>query len=147
MHKNKKGFTLVEVLLVIVIVAILAGIVLVAVNPGRQVFQANNTQRNSDVSAILNAVHQYSIDNRGALPAAITTTATNVASGAAQADICADLVPTYLAALPFDPTAASTGFTDCTNYNTGYSISSDANNRITVTAPSAELSATISVTR
>lgn len=147
MHKNKKGFTLVEVLLVIVIVAILAGIVLVAVNPGRQVSQANNTQRNSDVSAILNAVHQYSIDNRGALPAAITTTATTIGSGASQIDICTDLVPTYLAALPFDPTAAGASFTDCTSYDTGYTIASDANNRITVAAPSAELSATISVTR
>lgn len=142
---NKKGFTLIEVLLVIVIIAILAAIVIVAINPGRQISQANNTQRRADVQTILNAVHQYSIDNRGALPADITDTATAVS--AAGANICADLVPTYVAAMPFDPTAAGAAYTDCTTYDTGYTINTDADGRVVVAAPSAELSETISVTR
>ena len=141
----KKGFTLIEVLLVIVIIAILAGIVLIAVNPGRQVSQANNAQRDSNVNAILSAVHQYAIDNRGALPTNITTTAGTVSN--AGINICTDLVPTYIAALPVDPTDSGASFTDCTTYNTGYTVVKDANNRVTVAAPSAELSATISVTR
>jgi prepilin-type N-terminal cleavage/methylation domain-containing protein len=144
---NKKGFTLIEVLLVIVIIAILAGIVLVAVNPGRQVSQANNAQRRSDVNAILSAVHQYAIDNRGSLPSGITTTATVVGSGSGQIDICSDIVADYIAALPFDPTASGGAYTDCSSYNTGYTIATDADNRVTVAAPSAELSETISVTR
>lgn len=145
--RNKKGFTLVEVLLVVVIIAILAAVVLVAINPGRQISQANNTQRSSDVKAILDAVGEYSIDNRGVLPAAISDTATVVGSGTGQIDICADIVPTYIAALPFDPTADGAAYTDCTTYNTGYNISKDANGRVTVAAPSAELSEVISVTR
>jgi len=144
---NKKGFTLIEVLLVIVIIAILAGIVLIAVNPGRQVAQANNAQRNSDVNAILSAAHQFSIDNRGALPAGITATATNIGSGTGDVDICSDLVPTYIAAMPFDPTDADAGYTDCSTYDTGYNISVDTDDRVTVAAPSAELGDTISVTR
>lgn len=144
---NKKGFTLIEVLLVIVIIAILAGIVLVAVNPGRQVSQANNAQRTSNVNAILSAVHQFAIDNRGALPAAITATATVMGSGGTQADLCTDLVPTYIAAMPFDPTSTGAHFTDCTDYDTGYTVITDANNRITVAAPDAELTQVISVTR
>lgn len=145
--KSRKGFTLVEVLLVVVIVAILAGIVIVAINPARQLSQTNNTQRSSDVKSILNAVVEYAIDNRGAYPANITNAATVVGSGAGQIDICSDLVPTYIAEMPFDPTADGAAFTDCTSYNTGYTIVEDANGRITVAAPGAELEETISVTK
>lgn len=144
---NKKGFTLIEVLLVIVIIAILAGIVIIAINPGKQISQANNTQRSSEVKALLDGVHQFAIDNRGTLPAGINNVATVIGSAVGQIDICADLVPTYIAAMPFDPTAVGAHYVDCTDYDSGYEISTDANNRITVSAPSAELNATISITR
>jgi prepilin-type N-terminal cleavage/methylation domain-containing protein len=145
--QKRKGFTLIEVLLVIVIIAILAGIVLIAINPGRQVSQANDAQRSSDVNALLNAIHQYSIDNRGALPTGITTTAADIGDGTGEIDICDDLVPTYMAGLPTDPTDTGAAYTDCdTTYNTGYTVVSDANGRVTVAAPGAEI-ATISVTR
>lgn len=146
--ENKKGFTLVEVLLVVVIIAILAGIVIVAINPGRQISQANNTQRQSDVKTILDAVHEFAVDNRGTMPASITAAATEMGSGAGLIDICTDLVPTYIAEMPFDPTDADAAYTDCTAYASGYTIVQDAtSNRITVAAPTAELSATISVIR
>lgn len=145
---TKKGFTLVEVLLVIVIIAILAAIVIVAINPGRQLSQANNTQRSSDIKSILDAVSEYAIDNRGAIPSAVTGTLTTIGSGTGQIDICADLVPRYIAEMPYDPTATDASFTDCTDYNTGYQIIQDATtNRITVSAENAELSETLSVTR
>ncbi len=146
--KIKKGFTLVEVLLVVVIIAILAAIVIIAINPGRQISQANNTQRWSDVNSILSATSQYAIDNRGTSPAGITATATVVGSGVGQIDICSALVPTYIAEMPFDPTATNAAYTDCTSYNTGYHISADATSgRVTVAAPTAELSETITVTK
>lgn len=145
--KNKKGFTLVEVLLVVVIIAILAAVVIVAINPGRQISQANNTQRRSDIKSILDAVHQYAIDNRGAMPAAIDAVPTVIGDDALEVDICTDLVPTYLSEMPFDPTDAAGAYTDCTAYNTGYQISVDADGRVTINAPSAELTETITVTR
>lgn len=143
----KKAFTLIEVLLVIVIIAILAGIVIIAVNPGRQIAQANNSQRDSDVLAVLDAVHQYGIDNRGVLPAVITATPTVMGSGAAEIDLCTDLVPTYITEMPYDPTTVGASYTDCTSYSTGYTIAVDADGRVTVAAPDAELSEVISVTR
>lgn len=143
---NKKGFTLVEILLVVVIVAILAAVVIVAINPGRQIAQTNNTQRSSNVSTILNAIHEYAIDNRGTLPAGLGAVAT-VGSGVGQVDICALLVPTYVAEMPFDPTAANAHYTSCADYDTGYTAAVDANNRVTVAAPGAELNEVISVTR
>lgn len=144
---KQKAFTLIELLLVIVILAILAGIVIVAINPARQVAQANNAQRSSDVRAVLDAVHEYAVDQRGVMPTEITAVPTVIGSGVGQIDICTYLVPTYVTAMPFDPTATGGAYTDCTSYDTQYNISIDANNRVTVAAPGAELAETISVSR
>jgi type IV pilus assembly protein PilA len=100
------------------------------------------------VNTILNAVHQYAADNKGTLPAGITATSQTVSSGGA--NICAALVTDYVAALPVDPlTNNGTPVSDCTAaYDTNYTIiRSASNNRITVSAPAAELGAVISVTR
>ncbi len=143
--KSKQAFTLVEILVVIGMLTILFAIVLIAINPARQFSQANNTKRRSDVAAILNAVHQYAADNKGVLPTGITTSPLNIGNAVGEANICAALVPTYIAEMPVDPTGT---YTSCTTYDTNYSISKSAtNNRVTVSAPSAELSETISVTR
>ena len=64
----KKGFTLLEILLVVAAIAILAGIVILAINPVKQLADTRNAQRSVDVNTILNAVYQYSIDNKGVLP-------------------------------------------------------------------------------
>jgi type IV pilus assembly protein PilA len=143
-----KGFTLVELLVVIGVLAVLLTITLIAINPARQFSQSNNTKRASDVNTILNAVHQYAADNKGTLPAGITATSQTVSSGGA--NICAALVTDYVAALPVDPlTNNGTPVSDCTAaYDTNYTIiRSASNNRITVSAPAAELGAVISVTR
>lgn len=147
-RQNQKGFTLIELLVVIGILAVLLAITLIAINPARQFAQANNTKRASDVNAILNAIGQYAADNKGALPAGITATPTNVSSTGI--NICATLVTQYLAALPVDPlTNNGTPVTTCaTAYDTNYQVSKSASDsRVTVTAPAAELTQTISVTR
>lgn len=143
-----RGFTLVELLVVIGVLAVLLTITLIAINPARQFSQANNTKRSSDVNTILNAVHQFAADNKGQLPAGIGTTVQVISTAAA--DICVALVTDYVAALPVDPlTNNGTPVTDClTAYDTNYTIVRSAtNNRITVAAPAAELGQVISVTR
>ena len=149
---ERRGFTLIELLVVIGILAVLLAITLIAINPARQFSQANNTKRASDVNAILNAIDQYAADNKGALPAGIPTAAAVIGSDTAsgQVDICLPLVTRYLAALPVDPlTNNGTPVSDCTQaYSTNYTVVRSAtDNRITVTAPAAELGATITVTR
>jgi type IV pilus assembly protein PilA len=147
MKKFQKGFTLIEILVVIGILAILFTIALVAINPQRQFQQANDTKRRSDVNTLLNAITQYAADNAGTLPASITTSAQTVSD--TQADICTDLVTRYLAALPRDPLVAGGDISDCTGaYDTGYQVFRSAtDNRITVYAPSSQLVPTIMVTR
>ena len=151
-NQKNKGFTLIETLLVIGIIAILAAVVIVAINPGRQLSQARNSQRWSNVNSILNATHQYAVDNTGNFPANIPTSAD--CSGTATNEICksggscAGLVDlsvltvneTYLVSIPFDPSGETTN-------GSGYHIAQSSNGRITVCAPDAEVAATINVIR
>lgn len=154
---NKKGFTLLEVLLVVAAIGILAGIVIIAINPGKQLGDTRNAQRRSDVSTILNAIYQFSIDNNGVLPAGIDalpatsqvlgtagagldSTCGAVTTLAAGLNLTADLVADYIVGIPMDP---QTG----TAANTDYYVNQDANGRLTVGACDPEQSATINVTR
>ncbi len=142
----KRGFTLIELLLVIGIIAILAAVVIVAINPTKQLGDARNAQRRSDVKTILDAVYQYALDNNGNIPTGITTTVKVICKSGVNVDCNADgvslnvLTGSYVVALPSDPQSA-------TATGTNYRIQSVQNGRITVTAPGAENSATISVTR
>jgi len=145
--KSSKGFTLIEILIVIGIIAVLATIIIIAINPARQFAQARNTQRESNINTVLNAIGQRIADNKGLFPTATgcaamtagTTYTIGIGSGTflAPATALIDLsclTPTYIPSqIPVDP---STGvWTSSSVYNTQYNVTVDAQNRYTVCAP------------
>jgi prepilin-type N-terminal cleavage/methylation domain-containing protein len=151
--KSSRGFTLIELLIVIAIIAILAVVVFVALNPVQRFMDARNSRRWSDVNSILTAVHEYIVDNDGALPTGLSTSMSftqlgTCASGGATlcsgaAASCVDLstpLAAYLKSIPLDPQ-------DGVAATTGYAVTVDGNNIITISACSAEDSETIEVSR
>jgi prepilin-type N-terminal cleavage/methylation domain-containing protein len=101
-HENK-GFTLLEILLVITAIGILATTVLVAINPNRQIEAAKNAKRVADINKIIKAIQEYRIGNRGKYPAGIETGAKAICRGGGPSG-CIDLgellVPKYIDSIP-----------------------------------------------
>jgi prepilin-type N-terminal cleavage/methylation domain-containing protein len=145
------GFTLLEILLVVGIFAILAGIVIVAINPGRQLAYARNTERVSDLKQINNALQQYYIDH-SSYPASLTTTLTEICNTGASTSVSSGyctgkinlsvLVPTYITAIPTDPQIASNDSTTNTYYQV---IKYASSGKIGLRSESAEQSQTITI--
>lgn len=136
---QRRGFTLIELIVVVGVIAVLATIIIIAVNPARQIAQARNTQRKADVQTLHKALNQYAADNLGAYPSGIVagpkTIGTNV--GTSYVNLASALVPTYLSAIPKDPSGS--------DGDTRYAVQA-INNKLSVFATSPELNTSIAST-
>lgn len=65
MNKKQKGFTLVEMIIVTVIIGILAGIVITVINIPRVQAKSRDSKRIGDLKRIQTALELYFADNRG----------------------------------------------------------------------------------
>lgn len=160
--KVRKGFTLIELLMVVAIVSLLAVSVFVALNPSKRLRDTKDARRATDAENILTAIHQYIVDNKGALPSGLTTplaitmigegAACSTTPGAYCGSVPAACVTTldtalvaYLKSMPIDPNGSS-GTPAFDANKTGYAVTVDTNGIVTVTSCSSENSA-ISISR
>jgi len=144
----RKGFTLVELIIVIAIIAILAAAIFVAIDPARRLHEARNARRIMDITTILDASKKYQADNDGELYSTIAAlnpgnyyqigTAGDSCDdncGAESTDqVCVDISgmgSNYLALIPRDPLNG-------TAERTRYALSPDANGALTLIACDAE---------
>ena len=100
-----RGFTIVELLIVIVVIAILAAISVVAYNGIQQ--RARDSERISELKSIAKAIEMFNIYN-GRYPEESTPDSANGEVGEG-AGLDALLSP-YLSSIPKDPTADSTHY-------------------------------------
>jgi len=154
MTTKYKGFTLIEILVVVALIAILAAITIIAINPAKNFADARDASRRSDVTTVLNAVSQYIVDggtfgadtDGDAIPdcdASSGATEIEIGEGAGVYDLDdgGRIIPTYLVALPFDPGTGTESATDYTICQQG------ASGRYQVAAVADDGSTAISVQR
>lgn len=150
-----RGFTLLEILLVIGMIAVLATVVLVALDPAKRFRDVRDAKRATDVQSILSAIQTYIVDNQGTIPAGLTTTEKQLGTAASGCTIatggcavaatgdCVNFSATlakYLKSMPIDPNGGTAALTR-------YSAVVDANGIVTVKACGSEGGTNISVSR
>ncbi len=113
-NKRTKGFTIVELLIVIVVIGILAAIVIVAYNGVQQ--RARDSRRQNDVQSLTQALELYYLDN-GQYPAGSGSSAAvglnnlwSTTADGSWANLVTILKP-YMGNVPSDPTS-TTGVTN-----------------------------------
>lgn len=140
----KKGFTLIEVLLVIALIAILLTISLTSLNIENIFIDSRNDTRKNHIKTIEGAISQYRLQE-GSYPAGLDRTYREICDP--EATDCTGffnlkifLVPKYLQAIPQDPN-------DTDNIGgTGYSVAIDSTtNTISVRALQAESGSNITI--
>ncbi|MBI1812754.1 type II secretion system protein [Candidatus Peregrinibacteria bacterium] len=137
---SRSGFTLVELLLVVAIIAVLMFITILAITPQRNLSHARNAQRRIDTQTISNAIYQYLIDKHPLPPSIPSGSFKQICKTGVTGALCGDGVDlnvvtaggVYVPSLPVDPQAPVSGT------GTNYWILLDSINRLIVDAPNAE---------
>lgn len=101
--KGEKGFTLIEMMIVIVVIAILLGVMLPQFRGAQD--EASMSRAKSEMRTLATAIESYYIHNSNTLPATLTTLIT--------------ATPRIISVVPDDPFRAS---------GTDYSYAKDSNN-------------------
>jgi prepilin-type N-terminal cleavage/methylation domain-containing protein len=104
-HKSRKGFTLIELMVVIVLIGILSGVLLGVINISGMRSKARDAQRVADLKKIQTALELYFADNRAYVASA--------GWGTVSGKLSALTTGGYIAVLPTDPSVTGTGQSPC----------------------------------
>ncbi len=154
LNKQKKGFTLIEILLSFGVIAIITTLIIIAIKPGLQMVRGREARRIIHMSSLYDAIlHKTARGGTGAWicvsgqfpaekdgegdPIFVT-----IGNGVGQYDLCTCIVPELMNMFPVDPLVGE--ITDEENcslpYNSGYEIWRDPDGgTIILRAPHAEL--------
>ena len=146
-NKSIQGFTLIEILVVVALIAVLAAVTIIAINPAKNFADTRNATRSADVTQILNAISQYTYEEEHAIGdfgvISLCTVGVDVI-GTGGIDLGSEttppLVDEYIVAIPEDPSVG-------TATDTGYTICLTPGGRVEIDAPNAENGASITVKR
>jgi prepilin-type N-terminal cleavage/methylation domain-containing protein len=95
--KNNFGFTLIELIIVVAMISVLAGGVMLALNPAARINMSRDGVRKSDLRQIQSALEMYRSD-LGAYPGSLSACGSSLTGGSP--------VVTYMQRIPCDPTSA-----------------------------------------
>lgn len=145
--KDLKGFTLIEILIVIGLIAILAAVTIIALNPTASFASARNSERNTEIAQLFNAINRgvvagaisqtgiVNTSTAAALPSCNSTTAPSNGVSASFLNITHTITPGYLAQVPTDPSTNNPQYLVC------YQVAGGTN--LTIYAPVTESGGTL----
>ncbi len=131
--KKTKGFTSMEIMLVITIIMVLSATVIVAINPFQQMAKAKDLERQTHLDSLKNAIESRISSRFGdwGCDAGDFPSESNdgepvfviIGSSSGQYNLCTCLLPQYISSFPVDPQEGQIDDSiSCENYNSGYTI-------------------------
>lgn len=126
-RSSRHGFTILELILVVGMLAIIAAIVITAINPTSQLSATRDTKRVQEIRELKNALEQYIIDGNSVagVPTGITNAEEICQNSVSEAGCTGTgfylgfLTPNYIVDIPNDPTETGSILTGYYIYKSG----------------------------